>query len=494
MANNTLLNPVFTGEGRVFINPAGFGGGTKFTYHSNMKIDGLDRSLGDYEPVYLPDPKQYDAFIEVGAIKGADSRVTSTLSGKLPIDTYSALELLANRGCAFNLQVHYGRCSKPDDFATFESAIIIKDARLTSYNLSTLVASNPGERALIDESAGLNAKSAYRVFNQRFLVVDPSSTGRVLRVAYGDVSGCSESCSAYRDGNQVWIALVDATTNDFSVTLDSGLTWTQFPTGAVVNHTATYGDAVLVAAGSYIFWTVNDSSHTCYFYAADLATVVGLTTPTAYQLTLTTTFIPRDVAVTDSYVYIVGSDATGAAGGEVWRIDKDTLEIELVFSLSDGIWSVHGLDDDNVIIGTSLGEIYQSEVSGFFSLLGAVGGASDPVKHVHMHDETHWVATVETDVWATMDGGTNWDRTFTIVVTGTMENAYITWYDNLVGYMIYGNYLYRTIDSGTTWKRIYTGLTADESLNIVINPNDPNMFMAAYAMSATDSQVIKAFV
>jgi hypothetical protein len=62
-----VFNPVFTGEGRVFINEEGYGGGTKFKYHNNMKIDGLDRSLGDYEPVYLPDPNNYDEFVEVGS-------------------------------------------------------------------------------------------------------------------------------------------------------------------------------------------------------------------------------------------------------------------------------------------------------------------------------------------------------------------------------------------------------------------------------------------
>jgi hypothetical protein len=84
----------------------GYGGGTKFKYHNNMKIDGLDKFIwGTIEPVYLPDPNNYDEFVEVGSIKGAASRVTSTLSGKLPINTYSGLELLADRGLRTTISV-----------------------------------------------------------------------------------------------------------------------------------------------------------------------------------------------------------------------------------------------------------------------------------------------------------------------------------------------------------------------------------------------------
>lgn len=491
---NPILNPAFTGEGRIFINPQGYGGGSKFEYHSAMKIDGLDRSLGDSEPVYLPNPKKYDDFIQVGAIKGTDSLVTSTLSGKLPIDTYSALEILAGRNCLFNLQVHYGRCSKPDDFTTFESAIILKDARLTSYNLSTLVAANPGERALIDETAALTIKEYYRVFNQSFLGITPNATGRVLSIQHADISGCDELCSTFSDGNKTWLALVDATTNDFSLTIDGGFTWNQFATGAT-GHTATHSEAVMAVGGSYVFWTVTDNSDATKFYAADLATVLGGFTPTAIELNLTSTFRARGISVSDSYVYIVGTDAAGIGGGEVWRIDKNTLETLKVFSLNVGITAVHALTDDFVAIGTSDGEVYTSALSGYFNVVGAAGSSSSDLTHIHMHDERHWVAVNQTNVWATADGGVNWTRTYSISYASNAERTYIEWYDNLVGYMIYGHHLFRTIDSGTTWKKIYSGpFAAAESLVVAISPYNPNLFMGAYTTSGTTTTSVKGYV
>jgi len=489
---NIILNPVFTGEGRIFINPQGYGGGTKFNYHSSMKIDGLDKSLGDLEPVYVPDPSKYDAFIEIASIQGSDSRVTSSLSGKLPIDTESPLEILARKKCKFNMQVHYGRCSKPDDFTTYESAIILKDVTLTSYNLSTLVASNPGERAMIDETASITLREFYRVFNQSFISPVPNTSGRVLRIAHADIEGCSDECSSYSDGNLIWIALIDATTNDFAVTVDGGLTWTQFANGAT-GHTATHYDAILVASGSYLFWTVTDNSDTTKFYAADLESVKAGFAPTALELSLTTTFRPKGYAVTENYVYVVGTDAAGTGGGEVWQIDKNTLAINLVHSSSAGITAVHALDDDTIIIGNSDGELYLSEIVGFFNLVGNLGSADSAISHIHMHDEKHWIGTSGTRVFATLNAGNSWVRVYDIPF-GDADDAYVTWFDNLVGYMIFDQYILKTIDSGTTWKKIYTGFTATQSNCIVVNPFNPNIFIAVYATSGTATETVKGFI
>jgi len=129
------LNPALTGQGRVFINVDGEGCGKTYTYYNCMKVDGLDKSLGDITSIYCPDPNQYDTFIEVESIKGTDSRFTSTLSGKWPIDSQSPLEELLNQGCPFSLQVHYGRCTRPDSFTEFESALIITDSFITKGSI-----------------------------------------------------------------------------------------------------------------------------------------------------------------------------------------------------------------------------------------------------------------------------------------------------------------------------------------------------------------------
>lgn len=491
--NNLILNPVYTGEGRIFVNQSGFGGGTKFLYHNNMKIDGIDRSLGDIEPIYLPNPYKYDDFIEIGGIKGTPSRLTSTLSGKLPISSYSPLEVLADRRCSFNLQVHYGRCSKPDDFVNFESALILKDVHLTSYNLSALVATSPGERAVVDENASITAASMYRIFNQEYIVISPvKAGGRAMQIAHADLQGCSGLCSDYSDGNLTWIALIDGTSNNaFSVTTDGGLTWSQFATGATA-HTLTTMDSVLVVAGSYVIWSTTDNSSVTKIYAADLATVVSGITPTAMELELFTDFIPRDITVTDNYVYIVGTDADGAFDGKVIKIDKATLETSVAFTSSDGITSIHALTDNKIMIGLSSGEVHLCEVSGFFSLINTFG--SSEITHVHMHDESHYVITTPNSVHVTANAGLTWVRTYTINTSGSdAVRPKIAWYDNLVGYMQFGGNVFRTIDSGTTWKRVYLGGTSDESLSIVVSPYNPNLVMGVYNVNGTTSSSFKGF-
>ena len=389
------------------------------------------------------------------------------------------------------MQVHYGRCSKPDDFMTYESAIILKDVSLTSYNLSTLIAGNPGERAMIDETASITLKEFYRIFNQNFLSVVPNTTGRVLKVTHADIEGCSGDCSEYSDGNLIWIALIDATTNDFAVTTDGGLTWSQFASGGA-NHTASHYDSVLIPAGSYLFWTVSDNSGTTRFYSTSLESVKGGSGGIATELTLTTTFRPKDYTVTDNYVYIVGTDESDVAGGEVWQIDKNTLAIKLIHSSSVGITAIHALDDNNIIIGNADGELYKSQVVGFFTFFDNLGSGGSAVTHIHMHDEKTLIGTSADRIYSLRIGQSSWTRYDLPAIDGDL--SYISWYDNLVGYLIAGRYIYKTIDGGTTWKRIYTGFTATQSNSIAINPYNPNTFMAAYATSGTATETVKGFV
>lgn len=490
---STMINPVKTGEGRIFINPYNFGGASKFNFHNFMKIEGLDKTLGDIEPIYYPDPNKYDEFIENGFIKGSESRWSSSLSGKLPIDTYSTLELLASNVCEFTLQVHYGRCTKPDNFQDFESAIVLKGVRLTSYGLSPLTALNPGERALIDENASITASTMYRLFNQKFVTLTPQTSGRVLRIAHADLRGCENLCSGFKDGNKIWIALIDETASAFAVTTDGGLTWTQFNSGSIV-HSYTGWESILHASAGKVYWTSTATGPLTTIYSTDLDGIIQAVTPTPYEILEAGDFVPTDVASTENYVYISGHESS-EFNGTLYRIDKATQEIDAMYTNNDGITAISFIDDDNSIIGLRNGEILVSVAQGYYSLVGTINGSGSKVTAIKMFDSLRWAAANDSNIYVTNDAGVTWTRTLqvsNIPSAGLITN--FTWYDNLVGYAQSGSALLRTIDSGTTWKVVNTGIVADESQNIVVSPYNPNLFMAVRNLNATSSYVVKGFV
>lgn len=94
----TNLLPTLTGQGRIFINVDGPGCSNPYKYYGCMKLDSVDKSFGDITPIYCPSNTTYDEFVEIGSVKGADSRATSTLTGILPINEESALEVLGRAG------------------------------------------------------------------------------------------------------------------------------------------------------------------------------------------------------------------------------------------------------------------------------------------------------------------------------------------------------------------------------------------------------------
>lgn len=489
-----MINPVKTGEGRIFINPYNYGGASKFNFHNFMKIEGLDRTLGDIEPIYLPDPNRYDEFITNGYIKGSDSRWSSSLSSKLPIDTQSVLETMANTGCEFTLQVHYGRCTKPDSFQDFESAIILKGVKLTSYGLSALTALNPGERALVDETASITASEMYRVFSQKFITMTPQTSGRVLRIAPIDSKDCDNVCGRFKDGSKIWIALVDATENSFAITKDGGSNWEQVATGGIVHADPTWDSLLLVSSGR-VYWSSSAVGPSTKIYSADLNEILADDyAPTITEVLTTGLFDPKGIAATDSYIYVVGQDETGF-NGEVYRINKTSQTTELIYTNSMGITAVSNLNDDVSLIGTREGELYLSDISGLYYFIGAIGGDDSEIYSLHMFDERRWVASNQNGIYVTDDRGNSWSRTLSMSsINSTSDIFKMSWYDNLVGYVQIGNLIFRSIDAGSSWKKIYTGVSVDEAQSIVVNPNNPNLFFSVANIDSNTSYVVKGYV
>lgn len=481
---NSLLNPTFTGEGRVFINIDGYGCGSAFDFHNCMRIDGLDKSFGDVEPIYCPDPENYDSFVEIGVLKGGDSRWTSNLAGKLPVDTYSPLEVLANRGCTFALQVHYGRCTKPNDFQEFESSIILKDVRLTSYNLSNLVASNPGERAIVEETAAISASTMYRVFSPKITNVSGSalSGGLMTAIAYADVKACGGACNVKSDGNNVWVGMFDGTASQHIYTINGGATWAKVNTGGAV-HSGSQNMTPIIVSGDKVYWAIQASGDAS-IYVSDLNKILSGTSQTPLELFQSDAAAFFDVDSTSNTVWFAG----GVTAGLVVAVDKVSgLAIDYAPALNQNYLSISALDDDNVLVGAEAGLYIYSTSFGTFTL-GQVNDITDDIIEVEMIDQNNWLAATATELYCTGDAGANWTKVLDI-----NNHCKLTFYDELVGYMVTDGGIYRTIDGGNSWKKLYS-LVSTMATSAVVNPYSPNMMFMTTHITGTTTQVIKVHI
>lgn len=482
----STLNPVFTGEGRIFINVNGSGCGASYGFYNCMKLDGLDKSLGDVESVYCPDPNNYDQFIEVATIKGTDSRWTSTLSGKLPLAEYSPLEELLQQGCEFDIQVHFGRCSRPDDFYTFDSALIIQGARLTSYALSTVTAISPDERAAIDETAAISAASVYRIFAPSVANVGTvqAALGEIYGLTLADAKQCGGACNTRSDGCQVWIATQNLDT-DFLYSINGGITWSTVDAGTLT-HQGTIEQQPIIAVGSNVYTALLNTA-TGYIYSTPASTIVTDNAPTPSQVYSVAGGVAfYDLGVSSGYVWAVG----GNGASYVVALDRSNnsstvIDAGTLLPTSDML-SVYANSDDNVLIGGEAGNYLYSTTFGVFTA-GVLPTLSDIID-VHMIDDNNWLAMNGTGIYCTSDKGKNWTLTLTNGNDGSFD-----FYDDVVGYAHYTDGVYRTIDSGNTWKRIHTQ-TVTSVNNMVACPYQPNTFMSVGGNSAANSFIIKGSV
>lgn len=458
MAN--LISPLQTGEGRIFINPEEYGGTTSFEFHNCMKIDGLDKTIGEAEPVYCPDPSRYDEFIEVAVIKGAESRWSSSLSGKLYGDGMSPLELLSVQRTPVTLQIHYGRCTRPDDFNAFDSAIVLEDVRISSYALSALTAANPGERGMIEETSNISAGNMYRIFNPQVVSAKTGMNLTLVGLTNIDTKVCGLSTSIRGNGAKVWafISIDDAYV--FHYTLDGGATWIDSATTKAPGEWET----IVINDGSY-FYLANDE----IVYRISISSVINGEVPSVETVATLgdTDLIITDISATDSTIWVLAADGTTT---QIYTIDKGTGTVALVEEIAlTTSYKIKAFDDTTVVFTHGSGLYSYMNSNGAFVVASAVGAS--PLIDLHMFDESNWVAASASGVYVTGDAGLTWQNRLTM--TG---GAKMTWYDNLTGYLLLTSAVYRTIDSGRTWKLV-ASFSSDSVVAINVSEANPNIFM-----------------
>ena len=483
----TNLNPILTGRGRVFINENGAGCGNVYSFHNCMKIDSLEKSLGDITSVFCPDEDSYDEFVEVAAIKGTDSRWTSTLSGRMTVDTESVLERILRRGCNFNLQVHYGTCTRPDDFNNFNTSFIFKDVRLTSYSLDTLVALSPDERNAVTESAAISVGDVYRIFTPTISQVAQGAltTGNGAGIAICDIRSCGTDCNPTSSGCQkIYVLNVPSVTGPVEIvhSLDGGITWDTVLTNSVSALGGSEDIADIVCVGDTLMFTVWDGSDS-FLYTVFADNVVSGGGAINVSEVFTTSQDIRALDLGVETIFGVGGDGASYIIG----VNKDSLATTVfdtaIVSPATSLFSVDALDDNNVLVGGGSGILGYSTTFGAFQAAPAVVLNSvtltDSIRDVHMINPKSWLINIGSRILCSTDLGVSWRQV--AAVSGPGKFAF---FDDTFGYFQDDATIWRTMDSGNTWTQVSTFNAVNVS-GLLVCENDANILYGTGGTNVT---------
>lgn len=479
------LIPAQTSDSRIFIAPNRASCGAAYTYHSCMRMEGVDKSFGDITSVYCPHPTRTGEFVEIAQIQGADGRWTTSLVGRLPLNYQSIIAQLANKKCAFDLQVHFGKCFDPTNFNTFDMSYVFENVRISSYSLGTLGALGPDERATIDETVAISAETAYQLFQ-----VYPNATGAnvtpngpVPTMSYGNYVSCTDCLDSCGRFYGLQLPATTLASQDVYIvwTDDGGLTWntTTLPCSSaqLTNPIASY---VIQSDGTNLYITLNESGGTGHLYIVPISEVEdGTITSSIFSiLDNTNTIYATFLYQTDFW--------TAGANGIVNLVDKASQSYTVIedgTTFTNDWFAIHGIDSDNLIVGGEGGVLAVRRNGGSLQAVTfAVNSVTvtDDITSVWMKSEDEWLVGTEAgNLYCTTDSGSTW--TLTQTFSGCVRD--IDFPRNSTGYIVIKSpaQIWRTYDGGGTWVKVtdkYSQISStSEFFGVSTCPDNPNTFV-----------------
>lgn len=453
-------------QGRVFI----LADNKKFTYYNAMAVGPVDKTLPTFEDILTYNNGKV---IKIARMSDEISQTTSSLTGYLPIGNKSNLEKILHKE-NIHMQVHFGQCSRPNDFNSFESALIMRGVTLSNYNTTEVAALTPS-RTVIQESANIQIEDTYRVFNLDYSAIYIESVFMGLDIVdlpSCDIVNADLSLVALRD---------DGTTCALDFSTDNGLTWQTNPTILPEHDSSPDKGALITHKGKIFFSLYNDN--VSYLYVCDAKSILkNEETPVAVLSSKANTPI-RGFATSERYLWGVG----GSGSSYAFRMNYGDYIVSAIDNNEFfSSFTLNAIDayNDNMALMVGYDGIYGLYKNGTFFVDFLPMDGSAVLTDVKMLSETHWVVCGDFGAYITLDGGDTWNKTLSVVESGKM-----TFYDDITGYLITPSNVYRTLDGGRNWYNVKMHFTPLYSIfSAAMAPNDPNtLFFAGqfYIMSGT---------
>ena len=396
-----------TGFSRVFLIDGGARPDHAPEYQGCMKAGGVSKSWGDLTSIECPSEIQYDSYVEVDTIKGAEERATMDLMGRYLADVASELLRIGNLGCGVDAQVHFGKCTDPTDFNTFTKAVVMEGAYISDWSTDDLGAMESGERNPVTETGSISSKDVYEILQLAFTQAAASIvTNEVIDVVICDQVACGE-CDEDSSGCQHIYAVTKqaggspGTPPDIVFTVD-GSNWYA---DDIDSLGAAEDPSAVACVGDYVVVISNDSGSAHYALKSEVDDVDYDETWTE----IATGFVgaPNDChrAVGGRFLYVVGDS------GYIYRTDDITGGVNVLdagVATTQNLNRVYALSDEFVVaVGNNDTVVYTEDGVSWGTVTGPLAGAT--LSAVLVQSETVWfVGSTAGNLYYTVDKAANW--------------------------------------------------------------------------------------
>lgn len=496
------LNPVVNSFSRVFLIEGQARPDHAPSYQSCMAAGAVEQNFGDVTDIECPDPNEYGKFQKIGQIRGAEERATMTLNGQYASDMASELLRLARKGCSVDVHVHFGTCSNPSDFKTFNKALVLEDAILTNYSTEELGTLGSDNQAQVGESTDISARSVHEILPVSVVArASDLTTNRILDVVVYDTRICGSDCQDDSDGCQRVYAIASPTggspgTNpDLIYSLNGGATWQAVEITVLTTAQLPSG---VSGIGSYIVVVSNDAGSISYALKSEFD---GSTTPTWTEVTtgFNVSGPPNAIVSVGTVAFIVGD------GGYIYSTQDPTggvTELDAGSATSEDLNDVDALDDNfAVAVGANGAVVYTSDGTTWAE------ASSSPVAGVVFNA----VQILSKDVWLigaangnlyyTINGGVSWStKNFAGSGAGSvtalaMGPAGVLWMAHTTA--AGAGRLFRSYDGGYQWSLLPEAggsIPANDGIDAIATcENDANFAIAGgLASNGTAGILLKA--
>lgn len=492
--------PAKNAYSRVFLIKRRARGDRAPSFQSCLIAGSVEQAFGDIERIECPDPEEYGSFIEVGTIRGAEERPTTSLTGRYASDIASELLQLAKIKCASDVQIHFGDCEDPSDFNNFSKAIVLEEAFLTNVSTDELGSLDSGGQAAINESADLAAASWYEVLPLKFSERAGSVvTTELVDVVFADKVGCGE-CEDEGDGcEKIYATTVTAagspgTPADCVYSLDNGVTWYAEDVDGLSTNDA---DAIAVV-GDYVAIFSNAAEALYYLLKSDLDGTGAEGTWTEVTTGFVASSGPNDAWSVGTKAFIVGD------GGYVYSTEDVTAGVTVLdagVATASNLAAVHALSKTQAIaVGASGAVIYTYDGLTWSAAPSSPGAIALGTCWMKSKKEW-WVGGASGSLYYTTDAGISWtQKAFSGSGAGTVHD--IAFATNSVAYLSHATAtpagrILRSYDGGYSWIVLPEGsgsIPANDQVNALATcSNDPNIVIGVgLADDGSDGFVVKA--
>jgi hypothetical protein len=446
---------------RIFIAPNGASPFEEYEYYSCMKIDGLNKPASAVTYSECPHPNDPTKFVKVAEIVGSDSTPwTSTLVGRMPIDTSSILFDLFEKRQSFDLQVHLGSAVNIDDFNNYTMAILLENVTITDYSTDPIGSLESSEVAMVNETVTISAAEVSYIYKPVLasaaldylsdsVIVDFASSGTNIFALKVPVSGDDLNILYSKNGGKTW----------GQVTIDCAATVLTF---AIKTYS-------LAADENNLYITLNEDNGNGHLYIIPVKNVLSGSGDTSFISILDNTNAIYDSVALNRTLVTVGHNA------KINILDVSTLTYKtLNTSITNALYCISGIDKNNFLIGGASGLILLYNTS--TGLVQPPSPTVNTLVAIEMINSDTWViGTSAGQVYITDDRGVSWD----LKLQFNTCIADITFYNSNVGYVLLKTgELYRTIDAGFSWIEIQDeySLCPDDADAVGIFPVDTNTF------------------